>query len=55
MMGRCGHNYTKLRRHWLEWLRHVTRMADHRLPSICLNGCLKHDPFMVLSGDGSTL
>ena len=40
MMGRCGDNYTKLRRHWLERLMYVTRVADHRLPSICLVGWL---------------
>ena len=31
---------TKLRRRRLEWLGHVARMADHRLPRICLFGWL---------------
>ena len=47
-MGRRGDNYTKLRRHWVEWLRHVTRVADHRLPNICSFGWLPQAwPFHV--------
>ena len=46
MMGQCGDNYTKLRRHQPEWLRHATRMADHPLSCICLFGWLtKAQPF----------
>jgi len=31
---------TKLRKHRLEWLGHVARMNDHRLPRVCLFGWL---------------
>ena len=32
----------KLRRRRLEWLGHVARMTEHRLPRICLFGWLAH-------------
>ena len=45
-MGRCEDNCPKLRRDQLEWLRHVTRTADHNLPCICLFGWLRQaQPF----------
>ena len=37
----------------LEWLGHLARMQDHRLPRYaCLDGYLKHDHAEVQEGGG---
>ena len=47
---------TKLRRRRLEWLGHMARMAEYRLPQICfLGGWLKCDLCMALNGGGEVL